>query len=286
MADLRAVVALSRQGSIPVQIARCHFDLATLLVSTGAWDDALLHARIGLALASDEGQPSMQSQCHAVLATVKACRGEWAMAESEIVAATEAANLRGNIEATATALIAAATLADVRQDPARVISLLHTLPRTVPMLARLAFWPALISALIDDSQLDRAEHQITELVRAAAARRLDMEARVLGLRARLAAAGQGPDDALGLFDAALGGYGPDDPFLERTALLYAYGRTLLTRGQRERAIAVLREARDAFATLAAGPFLERVDVDLASAGVDQGEENARAVEVATRPHRS
>ena len=82
LADLRAVLALSRLGSVLVQIARCHFDLATLLVSTGAWDDALLHARIGLAVASDEGQPSMQAQCHAVLGTVAACRGEWAVAES------------------------------------------------------------------------------------------------------------------------------------------------------------------------------------------------------------
>ena len=151
LADLRAVVALSHGWAR----SWCRSHAATsnwprCWSRPGAWDDALLHARIGLALASDEGQPSMQSQCHAVLGTVKACRGEWATAESEIAAATEAANLRGNIEATATAMIAAATLAEARQDPARVISVLHTLPGTVPMLARLAFWPALITALIDD----------------------------------------------------------------------------------------------------------------------------------------
>ena len=78
LADLRAVLALARQGSVLVQIARCHFEMATLLVSTGAWNDALLHARIGLGVASDEGQPSMQSQCHAVLGTLQAYRGEWA----------------------------------------------------------------------------------------------------------------------------------------------------------------------------------------------------------------
>ena len=275
LADLRAVLALSRLGSVLVQIARCHFELATLLVSTGAWDDALLHARIGLAIASDEGQPSMQSQCHAVLGTVAACRGEWAVAESEIAAATDAANLRGNIEATGTAMIAAASLAEARQDPARVINLLHTLPATVPMLARLAFWPPLITALIDDDQLDRAEHQITELVQAAAARRLGMEARVLGLRARLAAARQRADDAIDLFATALRGYGPDDPLLERTRLLHAYGRALLSQGQRNRAVPVLREARDAFASMGAGPFLERVDVDLTSAGFDRAGDDAR-----------
>jgi ATP/maltotriose-dependent transcriptional regulator MalT len=156
-----------------------------------------------------------------------------------------------------------------------VINLLHTLPATVPMLARLAFWPPLITALIDDDQLDRAEHQITELVQAAAARRLGMEARVLGLRARLAAARQRADDAIDLFATALGGYGPDDPLLERTRLLHAYGRALLSQGQRNRAVPVLREARDAFASMGAGPFLERVDVDLTSAGFDRAGDDAR-----------
>ena len=38
---------------------------------------------------------------------------------------------------------------------------------------------------------------------------------------------------------------------------------------------MLREARDAFASMGAGPFLEQVDVDLTSAGVDRGAETAR-----------
>ena len=65
------------------------------------------------------------------------------------------------------------------------------------------------------------------------------------------------------------------PLLERTRLLHAYGRALLAQGQRKRAVPVLREARDAFASMGAGPFLEQVDVDLTSAGVDRGAETAR-----------
>jgi ATP/maltotriose-dependent transcriptional regulator MalT len=252
-------------------------------VSTGAWNDALLHGRLGLGIASDEGQPSMQSQCHSVLGTVLAYRGEWAIAETEIAAATETARLRGDIEATATAMVAVAALAEARHEPTRVITELHALPDTVPMLARLAFWPTLITALIDDGQLDRAESQITDLVQAAAARRLGLEARVLGLRARLAASRRRRDEATDLFEAALGGYGPDDPLLERTLLLHAYGRGLLAQGQREKAVPLLHQARDTLASMGAAPFLERVDTDLASAGFEEVEKVAKASRTAKSP---
>ena len=151
------------------------------------------------------------------------------------------------------------------------------------MLARLAFWPVLITALIDDGQLDRAEDQIADLVQAAAARRLGMEARVLGLRGRLAAARRRRAEAIDLFEAALCGYGPDDPLLERTLLLHAHGRALLAQGQRHRAEPLLRKARDTLASLGAAPFLERVDVDLTSAGVDPVAGMARVARTAKSP---
>jgi DNA-binding CsgD family transcriptional regulator len=276
LADLRAVVALSRRGSSPVLIARCHFEMATSLQSTGAWDDALLHARIGLGIASDEGQASMQSQCHAVLGTINAYRGEWAAAEGAIAAAGEEAALRGDIEATATAMIAAAALAEARHEPARVIDALHVLPGAVSMLARLAFWPALVTACIDDGQLDRADELITDLVEAAAARRLRMEPRVLGLRARLAAARQRFGEAIELFDEAQRGYGPDDPVLERARLVHANGLALLRQGNRQRAVSLLHEAGVALASLGAAPFLARLDADRAAAGVDVAESSRPA----------
>jgi len=160
---------------------------------------------------------------------------------------------------------------------------LQALPGTVPMLARLAFWPTLITALIDDGQLDRAESQITDLVQAAAARRLAMEARMLGLRACLAAWRERPDEATDLFEAALAGYGPDDPLLERTLLLHAYGRALLAQGQREKAVPSLYQARDTLASIGAAPFLERVDTDLTSAGFEPVEVVATASRTAKSP---
>ena len=278
LADLRGVVALSRRGAVPVQIARCHFELATVLVTTGAWEEALVHARTGLRIASDDGQPSMQAQCRAVLASVLAYRGDWVAAE-QTLAATDLATLRSSIEAAGTVMIASAAVGEARQEPARVISSLQALPESVPMLARLAFWPPLITAMIDDNQLDRAEVQIAGLEQAATARGLGMEARVLGLRARLAGARRRLDEAIRCFDTAIGGYGPDDPLLERTLLLYAYGQALLARGEANRAASTLVEARDVFVSLDAKPFIERMDVDLKNAGAQESE-LSRAV----KPH--
>ena len=279
LADLRAVVALSLRGAVPVQIARCHFEMATVLVSTGAWDEAILHARTGLGIALDDGQPSMHAQCRAILGTVLAYRGEWATAEETVAAAMDAAILPGSIEAAGTAMIASAAIAEARQDPARVIGALQTLPDRVPMLARLAFWPPLITALIDDGQLDRAEDQITELVHAATARGLAMEARVLGLRARLATARGRVDEALNCFEAALRGYGSDDPVMERTLLLHAYGRALLGRGEATQAADTLHAARDIFHSLDAKPFAERVELDLSATGARTSESSR----IATAP---
>jgi DNA-binding CsgD family transcriptional regulator/tetratricopeptide (TPR) repeat protein len=267
LADLRAVVNLTRRDAVPVQIARCHFELATVLVSTGAWDEALIHARTGLGIAAGEGQTSMHSQCQALMGTILAYRGEFAAAEEAMSAAMDEASLRGDIEATATALMANAAIGEARQEPARVISSLQMLPGKVPMLGRLAFWPPLIGALIDTGELDLAENQITELKQGAAARRLQMDARVLGLRARLAIGRGQLDDAMSLFEAAVTGYGADDPLLERALLLCAYGRALLDTGQRKRAAGVLGEAQVALTAMGARPFAERVALDLAPAGV-------------------
>ena len=77
----------------------------------------------------------MQAPCHAVFATVLAYRGDWSTAEETVAAAMDAAILLGSIEAAGTAMIASAAIAEARQDPARVIGALQTLPDTVPMLA-------------------------------------------------------------------------------------------------------------------------------------------------------
>ena len=75
ISDRRAALRTAR---ITVhQIARCHFQLATLLVISGDWDEALVQARTAASIASDHQQVWVEPQCQAVLGTVLAYRGDW-----------------------------------------------------------------------------------------------------------------------------------------------------------------------------------------------------------------
>ena len=134
------------------------------------------------------------------------------------------------------------------------------------MLAALTFWPSLVTALIESDQLERARDSLGELESGAEARGLDMDARLLGLRARLAKAHGELELADELFALALDGFGPDDPFLERTLLLHAHGQLQLDRGERTQAGATLRAAHDLLLSVAAEPFASRVQSDLNRAG--------------------
>ena len=52
--DLQAVFSMVRRGTVPVQLARCHYLMGALLTNSGEWDDALVHARTALSIATDD----------------------------------------------------------------------------------------------------------------------------------------------------------------------------------------------------------------------------------------
>jgi DNA-binding CsgD family transcriptional regulator len=265
--DLEAVFALVRRGYVPIQLARSHYLMAVLLTNSGDWDDAFIHARTAASIASDDHLVWIQSQCHAVLGTLAAYRGDWDNAETQVDQAKQTAAGTDSIEALAIARIAAATLAQARSKPGEIIAFLADLPDLVPMLSGLYFWPTLISAFIDTERLDEAAEHIDRLALAAAARDIDLDARLLTLRARVASKKQQPDTATELFDAALVKIGSDDPFLDRALLRHAYGRLLCAEGNRRRGVDHLRAARELLSSVGAEPFLARVDADLASTGL-------------------
>ncbi len=149
------------------------------------------------------------------------------------------------------------------------------LATAAPMFASLTFWPSLVVALLDTGQIDRAHERIDELAQAAEARGLNMDARISGLRARLAAARGEFELANELFVEALRGFGPDDPFLERALLLHAYGRVQLQQGARSQGIIGRHDAQRALVVIGADPFLKRVESDLKSTGIRSGRRSAR-----------
>ena len=275
MADVRAALALVRDGHVPVELARCHRVLATLLATTGVLDEALVQARTGLSIAVDDRRGTEDAACHAVLATILAYRGDHQAAATHAAASAAAADRMGALEAMAMVRIADAALASADGAPERIIESLDTLAAGAPMMASLTFWPSLVVALLDTDQIDRAQERIDGLIEAAGARDLHMEARITGLRARRAAAHGELERADQLFGEARRGFGPDDPFLERVLLVQAHGRLQLRQGARDEGLAALHEAHQALVSAGADPFVKQVESDLKGAGIRSGRRSSR-----------
>ena len=279
-ADLRAAVRVAAQNSASAQLSRAHLHLAQLLLSSGEWDDALVHARLALSLTSDEQLMWIEAQTHAALATVAACRGQWATAAREVSAAHTAAAVLGTVEAVFTARIAQAALARARDEPGGVVDSLQPLAgdgdvRAIPMLSSLGWWPTLIVATIDTGAVDAAARQVDQLAEAADDRLLDFRARILGLRARIAQARGDLDQAAGLFQQALDAFGADDPLLDQALLQHAFGSLLRALGHRSAALDQLRSAHQQLAAVGAEPFRQRVAEDLARSGLRPARQTAR-----------
>ena len=75
LVDLRAVVALTQRGFIPVELARTHRQLGSALLARGEWDEALVQARTGLGIAADDHRGVEEAACHGLIATILAYRG-------------------------------------------------------------------------------------------------------------------------------------------------------------------------------------------------------------------
>jgi len=280
IADLRAAIRLARHGAAASQLPRAHVQLAQLLLSSGEWDEALVHARTALSLVSAERRVWMDAQVHAALARLFGGRGEWQRAGEHLAAADAAAAEAGTIEAVVTTRIAHAAVARARNDPEQVIKALAPLVENtglIPMATSLAWWPSLIAAMIDVGELAKAAEQIELLGTATRQRGLGMRARIAGVRAQLEAAQGHPDQACSSYGRAISLLGADDPVLDRAELHHRFGQLLAARGGRRRqAVDQLRVAGDLFARAGAEPFLGRVQADLASHGITVGRPGSRS----------
>ncbi|HXW82547.1 MAG TPA: AAA family ATPase [Acidimicrobiales bacterium] len=262
VADLRAVVALARRGTGPVELARAHRQLGMALTTLGEWDEALVQARTGLALASDDHRGTEMASCHAAIAALLAYRGEFERAEKHASAAADSAARLGVFEGAGMARLSAAAIGVASGDPEKTIEALDPMRALAPMLAGLAFWPTLVAALIDSGQLERAQTSLEGLEAAATARGLRMDARINGLRARLAAACGELEQADTLFRLALPGFGPDEPYLEKALTRMAHARLQRTLGRHQEAVNTLREVQEALSSIGGSPFVDRVESDL------------------------
>jgi tetratricopeptide (TPR) repeat protein len=277
IADLRAGIRLGRRTGTAQGLPRAHLQLAQLLVAAGDWDQARLHARLGVSLVDDERLVWIRAQAHAVMGRLCACRGEWEAAEHHIGSAEATAESYGTSEAVFTARIARATLARARQDPDGVIAALAPLVdpgRPLPMSTSLGWWPMMIFAVLDRGDVAGARAQVDRLHAAADERGIDMRAQVTGLHALLALGAGDPDTAVDGLRRGTELAGPDVPVLDRAELHHRCGRLLVARGRRRDGVGELRRA----AALLAGaePFLRRIESDLVAAGMrGSGSESRR-----------
>ncbi|MBV9207447.1 MAG: helix-turn-helix transcriptional regulator, partial [Actinobacteria bacterium] len=270
--DLRALVSLARHGAVPRELPRAHLHLAQALIVTGQWDEALVHAHVALDLVTDEGQWWHAPRAHGVAATVTAARGAWQAAEAHCRAARETAGQAGTLEGRYAAALAAAALCHARGDHAGVVAALSPLTggndgAAIPMFTALTWWPTLIGSLIETGDVATATEQAGHLAAAAAARSLDLRARLAGLHGRLAAATGQPEAATAAFAQATTQADPDEPLLDRAEDRHHYGRLLRARGDRQGAIAQLRCARGLLEPVGARPYLDRIDADLDRCGI-------------------
>jgi DNA-binding NarL/FixJ family response regulator len=107
---------------------------------------------------------------------------------------------------------------------------------------------------------------VDQLTQAAAGRRLNFQARVLGLQARLAQARGQLGQAASLFQQALGRFGTDDPVLDRALLQLALGRLLRAQGDRRHALEHFRAVHQTLTEMGAEPFRQRMTADLTRSG--------------------
>ncbi len=275
IADLRAAINLGRHGAVIAQLDRAHFHLANLLLNSGEWDEALVHARVALSVVADERRVWMEAQAHAAISGLLASRGEWDAAGRHAKAAADTAAALGTSEAVFTARIAESNLARARNEPEGVVEALAPLagsgnPGAIPMFTSLGWWPTLIVATVECGDTHGANRQVDQLEVAAAERGLDLRARIVGLRARVAVAEGRPAEATSVFEQAIALLGPDDPMLDRALLHHAFGRLLLAQGNRRKASDQLRAAHELLARSGAEPFRRRVEVDLEACGIRGG----------------
>jgi DNA-binding CsgD family transcriptional regulator/tetratricopeptide (TPR) repeat protein len=265
LARLRGGVSVHFPGYCMACLAEAEYRL-------GAWDDALLHAELAVSLAHDTDRTWALAYAHAYAAVVPVARGDWQLAGAHVEASRAAAVGAGT--AVRAAAWAGAELATARGDLEAVLSATSA----VRALGRLAAFglpgwtdwrPLEVDALIGLGRLDDAEAALEEMDAAIPAPgRGSASMTAARLRGNLAVArgdlaGAGESFAVALQLAK----GLSLPF--QIALLERDdGRRLRRAGDRQGAVARLRQARDRLIALGAQPYVAACERELQSCGAE------------------
>lgn len=238
----------------------------------GRWDDAVAHTGLTVSLAVDADHGWLAPICHALASLVPSARGQWEQASDHVETAARIVH-PGHVIATSWIASARAHLAAARNDHTAVIDALRPLLDRGPESAvfdpgALIRWQDLLTdALAAEGQHGEAEAVLKPFeARAAADQRHSAIVAAARARGTLLSARHEFDDALAAFERGLDHVKRVDMPFDRARLDLAAGSCLRRAGRRNAAAAHLRQASTAFACLAAGPYLERSDRELAACG--------------------
>jgi DNA-binding CsgD family transcriptional regulator len=248
--------------------------LAVTEYRLGAWDDSLAHAAAVFALAEATDNHWLPHTAHAMSACILAARGEWEAAHRLAQAALSPTNALG-AWSVADAATAAAWVASTRGDHMSVLEATQQIVAFCQQGAACIDEPGVFpwrelraEALVSLGRLDEAEAVLAPLEALASVRgRRFWIANAARVRGTLEAARDDHDRARAAFESGLRELdGLPVPF-HRALLTDAYGRFLRRAGKRHAANRQLHAARDTYLALAARPFLERCERELAACGL-------------------
>jgi DNA-binding CsgD family transcriptional regulator len=272
--DLRAAMPIPGHGSgagrEPYRLVALGY-LVEAEYRIGSWDQATSLAEQAVSSVEDTGQTWLTAFMHSIAVLVPAARGDWSAATHHLQAARLEADVDDHVSR-AYADNAAVHVAACRADAPRVVELSRWLlsdARGNDHEPGFLGWSVHhASALVELKMFREAEQRLSMLERIARARgRQSRLASLARVRGELAAALHETGIARTCFEDALriGRHTADS--LERAMVRAAYGSFLRRRGERRAARDQLVQARDAFESLGALPFLERLVRELAACGV-------------------
>ncbi len=270
-ASLHGFIERSHRGLQTIHLSRAETLLALTLVALGEWDEAAVHARTAIDLASDEGLVLILAQAQSVAAMALAPGAASGSAPGYVEQARRSADRAGTAEADVWARLAEASVAEALGQPDQVVRVLEPLEGgarddAAPMFA--ALWlPRLTGALVDLGRAQTARRHTELLASLARRRNRELMVVVATVEARLAVLDGDAASASKAFERAESSVSVDTPVLDRFDLHRHHGAQLLVLGRLDEARRQLRAAEHLVAPLGSGPLIERISADLDLAGV-------------------
>lgn len=268
---LRSVADNASKMAPLLTVAGARYSLADVWFRLGRWDEALALAEDLARSLEDSGQLLSAPMAHGVAASVRAARGDLAVARRHVEAGRAAMDATRNGAARLWVSTAEARVAGAADEHERVVGALQPLAdalRDIGLPEGVQPWRAdLVDALVALGRLDEAAAELGDLDARLATGGAHARAGAARARGNLAAAcGDAPAAATAFAAGLAGDARVAGPFV-RARLELAAGEFERRRGQRRDAAALLDAAEGRFELLGAAPLLARTRRERANCGL-------------------